>query len=242
MKTLGILGGMGPSASIRFYEHVIALSRSRHGARANGDYPHLLLSNLPVPDLIGGLEGEKIAVSMLRTEMQRLADAGAQTLVLACNTMHLFADACAEGCGAEFLSMVDLVVRRVAIDGRKTVGVLGSPTTLRSPLYRAPLERKGLAVLIPSTGDVPRLERLIRRVIAGECGKREQEALRRQVLALKSRGAEAVILGCTELPLVAETMRLPLPIYDSLRVLAEAACDAIYTKSPGSGAVRGRRR
>lgn len=94
MKTIGVIGGMGPQASIRFYDLLIRISREEHGVIDNSQYPHILLSNLPIPETFESDEHMQDAVRMMSSEAKAIVDAGADFLVIACNTMHLHLEEC----------------------------------------------------------------------------------------------------------------------------------------------------
>jgi len=228
MTTLGILGGMGPYASITFYRHMIELSGIRYGAVRNDEYPHLLVSNLPVPDLILSQDSEEITVSMVEEEIRRLEKAGADFLVLACNTMHLYIDRFRSASSVPFLSMTDAVVQAVLRDGRTSVGILGSSTSIRTGLYTRPLEAVSVRCLNPSAKEQELISMLIANNIGGNVVRSEERAVYGVIDRLRAQGAQAIILGCTELPLVLERQNCSLPVYDSLRLLAEEACRTLY--------------
>jgi len=90
-KLIGILGGMGPQASAALYDRINQLSAKRSSPARNADFPHMLISNLPVPDLISDKDAENKTVSMAAAEAERLDKAGVTNLFMPCNTMHLFA-------------------------------------------------------------------------------------------------------------------------------------------------------
>jgi aspartate racemase len=221
MNTLGILGGMGPEAGLQFCSYVLELART-HGARTNADYPHFLLSNLPVPDLIRDRNAEETAVRMVEEETRRLRTAGADTIVLACNTMHLFADRFVAASDGKFLSMVDAVTAVIRRDGVRRVGLLGSHTTMQSGLYAEPLRSLGVQVILPDETGRKEVVEIIFRIIAGEAGEEDRDRLHAIIAALREQGAEAVLLGCTELPLLVDPSMAGVPVYNSLRILAEA--------------------
>ena len=228
MKTVGVLGGMGPFASITFYRSVIELSGLKHGAVSNDDYPHLLISNLPVPDLIATRESEEEAIRMVEEEILRLQGAGADFMVLACNTMHLYLDRFRRVSPAPFLSMVDAVTEAVHRGGRRAVGILGSTTSIRSGLYAKPLAEAGVRCIDPSPAEQDLLSTLIANNIAGNVMRSEERSVYGIIDRLRAEGAEAIILGCTELPLVLDGEHCSLPIYNSLHLLAEVTCREIY--------------
>ena len=221
MKTLGVVGGMGPQATIQFYQQVIDCSQSLVGAEKNDDYPHLLVSNLPVPDLIADQESEKRTVQMVKDEMVRLEQAGADLLVLPCNTMHLYQEFFMEDVHVPFLSMIDVVVDSVVADQISSVGILGSKTTMQSGLYQHPLEQQGVDVALPSESDQELVIECILHIIAGKANTKDHHRLQAVMNTLKNDGAEAIILGCTELPLLITEASIPL--YKSLHILAETA-------------------
>ena len=229
MKTAGILGGMGPQASIRFYQTLIDISQSSFQAKKNHEYPHLLLSNLPVPDLIQDSKHQHITVDMMHQEAKRLEAAGADFLVLACNTMHLFVDE--SQFNIPFLSMIDIVVQQARKEGRKKVGLLASKTTTQCGLYQEPLRRAGIDCLTLTESQQEQLSNIILNYIANQHSSEDRELLNTFIDQLKSQGAEAIILGCTELPLMILDEQSPLPLYRSLDLLAYKTCEIAYNKS-----------
>lgn len=226
---LGILGGMGPLASSRFYELLIQICTQRFGVTKNSDFPHLLLDSIPVPDLVRSQDDAAIAIQMIEEEAQRLVRAGATFLAMTCNTMHLYEDRIREAVDVPFLSMIAAVTECVRNDGRKRIGLLGSITTMQSPLYRSPLEQSGIEMLVPTEADQETLGTLIHTVIAGHVREPEQKQLHAQIVALARRGCDAVILGCTELPLLVDQERTSIPLYDSLQILAEECAGMCFT-------------
>lgn len=226
--TLGILGGMGPHAGLRFCELLLQLSIDRYGAKRNAEFPHFLLSNLPVPDLISSRDDEERTVAMVEAEAKRLEVAGAQLIVLACNTMHLFEDRFRQATTVPFLSLIDAVMLNVQRDGRKKVGLLGSLTTMQSDLYSAPLERAGIELILPPVAEQQELSNCIQSIIAHRSSDRDRGLLHHLIESLHNKGAEAVILGCTELPQIFMPGSVRVPVYDSLHILAEAACAEMY--------------
>ena len=228
MKTLGVIGGMGPQASIRFLDLVIRCCTEKFGVRENAEFPRIILSNLPAPDLITNRENEKEAAHMLTGEAQKLEQAGADFLVMTCNTMHLLADCCINATSIPFLSIIDAVVERAVANGIKRIGLLGSMTTMTSNLYLKPLKESGIEVMLPDVKDRMRVVSCIKSVIAGKATQKEAKIMRNIIRTLQKRGCEAVILGCTELPLLVDQKFAEIPVLDSLALLADAACEEIF--------------
>lgn len=225
--TLGILGGMGPLASARFYELLIKKSIEIYHVERNKDFPHIILDSIPVPDLITSKKDEAETVRMIEKEAKRLVGAGATLLAMPCNTMHLYADKFQSAAGVPFLSMIEAVMQEVESDNRKRVGLLGSITTMQSDLYK-PLLSKGIELVIP-TEMQSSISSLIHEVIAGQTGENQQNRLHEFVHFLAEKGCDSVILGCTELPLLSRHMSMTLPVYDSLEILAKSCCKALFS-------------
>lgn len=228
MKKLGVLGGMGPQASMRFYERAITISTEQYGADANHKFPYMLISNIPVPDLISSQEDEERTVAMVEEEARLLQNAGAELFAIPCNTMHLYIGRFREATQSVFLSMIDEVVEHVAADGHQKVGIMGTQTTMRTDLYGAPLRSKGVETVLPTDTQQERIVEVIRRYIAGLVTQQDQTDVNDVIASLADKGATAVVLGCTELPLAIDHTKSPLPLYDSLQILAEAACREMY--------------
>lgn len=226
---LGVLGGMGPQASVRFYDLLVKISEEKYNARKNADYPHVLLSNLPVPDLISDTKNEIKTVRMVHDEAVRLQNAGANFLVTNCNTMHLYQEQITMGLDIPFISIIDCAINRVK-QKNNIVGLLGAKTTLTSGLYTKPLEKNGIEVLLPEESQYDKIVEIIQAVISGKIDSYHMLLLDTLIDGLKKRGASAVILGCTELPLAMHPKHIfkNVEIIDTSYLLAEEACARIY--------------
>ena len=229
MKTVGIIGGMGPQASVRLYHLCIEISTKVHGAVHNKDFPHMLIANVPVPDFIADRGAEACAVDMVEQTIRRLAAAGAEFMVLPCNTMHLHAERFAHASGVPFYSMIEAVVENLQLEHHRTVGLLATPTTLASGLYHKALHKAGMQVLEPAAADHASLAALIGRVIAGHVRDADARLLHTMIDSLLARGCDAVVLGCTELPvLYAACAQHSEKVYDCLDILARRVCQYAY--------------
>jgi aspartate racemase len=222
-KILGVLGGMGPQATVRFYDLIVQTSIRKYGVKKNADFPHVLIDNIPVPDLIKSKEDEEKTVAMVENEARRLKNAGCTHLAMPCNTMHLYADRFQTASGLPFISMVDAVVERLVSDKVTKVVLLGTMTTMKSSLYTDPLQKIGIEVIIPSDEDKEFLGTLIHAVIADDIRKEHIRSFAELTIRL-SKDADGILLGCTELPFLAQHLKVAIPVYDSPAILAEKCC------------------
>ncbi|MGA0546850.1 aspartate/glutamate racemase family protein [Brevundimonas sp. VNH65] len=217
MKVLGVLGGMGPAATTDFLMKLQAATPASRDA----DHVRVLMDLNPrVPDRMAEPEA---ATAELGRMAERLKAMGAEVLAMPCNTAHATAD----GIRAAGLPFVDMIAEttRVAIgSGARTVGVLATPGG--EALYRAALEEAGAAVVLPEGEGRPTLLALIQGVKAGDVGPEARAAMAALAAELVGRGAEAVIAGCTEVPLLLSAEDVTVAFADSAEVLARACVEA----------------
>jgi aspartate racemase len=215
-RVLGVLGGMGPAATVAFLARVQALTP------AEGDADHIRVVmdlNPQVPDRNtrpGEAEAE-LAVMALR-----LKTAGAEVLAMPCNTAHA-QKAGIEAAGLPFIDMIAETVRTASATGAGRIGILATPGG--EALYRRALATAGLT---PVVLQGPARDGFMARVYAvkrGDTGPDQRTAMRGLGEGLIAGGAEAVIAGCTEVPLLLNAADLTVPLVDSAEVLA-AACVA----------------
>jgi aspartate racemase len=224
---IGILGGMGPQASAEFYRLLIEGARQRHGARNNDEFPEIVLDSVPVPDFLADIEKMEEAAQMLEDRVRRMTTYGSSILTMACNTACMLADRLQRQTDKPFIVIVDEVVKAVASDKKKVL-LLASPTSLRLGLYQLQLARYQVQYVVPEQKDHAELEYIIRGALGGDDGKLLLHKLVRLTERyVEKHAVDAVILGCTELPLVfPSTYRLS--VYSSLSILAEAVLKQYY--------------
>jgi aspartate racemase len=221
-RVLGVLGGMGPLASAQF---MLRLTLLTPAARDQDHIPAVLWSDPRVPDRTAGhLEGGADPLPWLLRGLEGLRRAGCGAVAIPCNTAHGWYDAMAAA-GPPILHIVDAAaaeLRRLGIGGR--IGVMGTEATLAMRLYQDRLGAMGWDCLIPDPGD---MARLVTPAIALVKANRVAEAyspLAEAAGRLANRGATAIVLGCTEIPLgIQAGPPLAVPMVDTIDALARAA-------------------
>lgn len=217
MKTLGILGGMGPAATTDF---LMKLQAATPAAR-DADHVRVLMDLNPrVPDRMAEPEA---ATAELGRMAERLKSMGAEVLAMPCNTAHATADGI-RAAGLPFVDMIAETTQVALAGGERTVGVLATPGG--EALYRVALSDAGATVVLPQGDDRARLMGLIQGVKAGEKGPQARAAMAGLAADLVARGAEAVIAGCTEVPLLLSAGDVSVALADSAEVLAKACVEA----------------
>ncbi len=224
---IGILGGMGPEASVYMYKLMIELSIKHFGACDNSDFPRIVLDSLPVPDFISNEDNKSKALIMLKESVKQFNRSDILCLAIACNTAHILIDDLRKTSKAPFVSMIDEVSFLASKDNKEILGILGTPSTIKSGLYQAALEKYKIQSVVPDSKDLNILEGIIRNVLRGEISKSDSKKLLIVANSLRKKGARGIILGCTELPLVFPP-KYSLPVYNSVEILSMALLRKYY--------------
>jgi aspartate racemase len=168
------------------------------------------------------------AATMLLIEAaQRLERGGADFFLLCTNTMHRMADQVSAAVRIPLLHIADPTAECIRTHGIKTVGLLGTAFTMEQDFYKGRLkDRFGLDVLVPDAEDRVQVHRIIYdELVKGRIEESSRDAYRAVIRRLVERGAQAVILGCTEIMLLVKPEDSPVPLFDTTRLHAEAAVD-----------------
>jgi len=218
LRTIGILGGMGPEATILLQRKLIEAVP----ARDDSDHVPLLVDMNPqVPSRIAHLiEGGEVDPGPTLAKMaERLEAAGAAALAMPCNTAHHYAPAIRGAASVPFLDMValasDHAATRLGAGGR--VGILASPAVQMTGLYEAALGAGGLGTLWPDDG-APMLA-AIRAIKADGVGEDARAAVAAAADELTGRGAGLLLVACTEFSMIADRLTPAVPVVDTLDIL-----------------------
>lgn len=221
-KVIGIMGGQGPEATLDLFRRILALTP----ARSDQEHFHILINcNPKVPNPNNAVtQGSADPTNMLCANARTLEQAGADFIVMPCNTVHIFLERIQASVGIPVVSIVAASADAAqALPGVATVGLLASPAVVQTGLYHRALAERGLQALTPDESGQQDIHDIIFAVKGGNKGP----AVRGKLLAvcdkLVEAGAQALILGCTELPLLASPPDFSVPVIDTLDVLAQAA-------------------
>jgi aspartate racemase len=226
MKTIGLIGGMSWESSAQYYRIVNQAVRERlggvHSARS-----------LMVSVDFGEIEhlqhkGDWPALTALMVEAARqLERGGADFIVLCTNTMHRMADDIAAGVSIPLLHIADPRADRNKQAGLRRIGLLGTAFTMEHAFYKGRLEqRHGLEVLVPDEADRAVVHRIIyTELVAGIVDPASRDAYRAIMARLVAEGAQAIILGCTEIMLLVGQQDSSVPLFDTTELHALAAVD-----------------
>jgi len=225
-KVIGILGGMGPEATLDLFGKIIA------NTPAATDQDHLRVvidSNPKVPDRTAAiLRSEESPVPAMRAGIDALKRAGADFVVIPCVSAHFFLDELQREAGLPILSMFDVAAEHIQAHhpNIRKIGLLATTGTLQGGRFRRRLQVSGIETLTPAGSDQERVMASIYE-IKGAPGGRSRTAIAAEIREIAGRlierGAQGVVAGCTEIPLVLRPEDLGVPVFDTLLLLARAA-------------------
>lgn len=231
MKTIGIVAHSAEGAALCF------LTACHEGAARLGPhmYPNIVMSAVPMALSMPGWEANDYAAvaKFMAPGVQRVADAGADFFVCPDNTAHIVLEQIVDQLPLPGLHIAEVVCQEISSNGWKQVGLLGTRWTMTGPVYENALKKRGLERLVP---DEPMRERLNTAIFDELCNgvfkPSTTDHFLRAIDDLKSRGAECVILGCTEIPLIVTPENSSLPTVDSTRLLAKYAVREAINERP----------
>jgi aspartate racemase len=228
MKTIGLIGGMSWESTAHYYRVINQETARRRGGLHSAPLLLHSVDFVPIADMQASGNWDQ-AGAQLAGVARSLVAGGAQIIGLATNTMHVVANSIMADLTVPFVHIADPTYSALAADGFDSVGLLGTRFTMEMGFYRERLEASGLRVLVP---DVDRTnlngiiyEELCRGIIRDESRRTYIAAIER----LAARGAQAVILGCTEIGMLIDDAVSPLPVYDTTDLHAKALVEAALT-------------
>ncbi|HHQ4553540.1 TPA: aspartate/glutamate racemase family protein [Aeromonas veronii] len=224
MKCIGLLGGMSWESTVSYYQ---ALNRGVR-AKLGGLHSARVLLNSVDFAAIERLQhaGDWPATArLLAAEARKLQDGGADFLLIGTNTMHKVAPEIEAAIDIPLLHIADATAAKLRADGITRVGLLGTRFTMEQDFYKGRLQaRFGLTVLVPDEAGRERVHRIIYdELCLGEIRASSRAEYLAIIAGLAAAGAEAVILGCTEIALLVGDARAAVPLYDTTAIHAEAA-------------------
>lgn len=224
-KTIGLLGGMSWESSAEYYRLLNEEVRRRLGGHHCARSVLLTVDFAEIEAMQRAGDWES-AGRLLAEAAKTLEQAGADLVLLCTNTMHQVADTIEAELGVPFVHLIDATARRVTDAGLSRIGLLATRFTMEMDFYRDRMRRHGVEVLVPDEPD----RTLVHDVIYQELTRNRiesasRDAYRRVMKGLADRGAEGIVLGCTEITLLVGPQDSPVPVFDSTRIHVETALD-----------------
>lgn len=226
MRRIGLIGGLSWESSAEYYRIINQAAQQRLGGLHSADCLMLSFDFAEIEAL--QVAGDWAAASQrMVSAAQQLERAGAGCIVICSNTMHRMAEAVQIAVELPLIHIADATAQPILQAGLQTVGLLGTRFTMQQDFYRGRLsERHGLRVLIPDEAGCESVHGIIYdELVRGEIRAESRREYQRVIEQLAAAGAQAVILGCTEISLLIKPPDSPLPTFDSTELHALAALD-----------------
>ncbi|HSN95129.1 MAG TPA: aspartate/glutamate racemase family protein [Anaerolineaceae bacterium] len=224
MKTIGLIGGMSWESTITYYEILNSLAREKFGGFHSAK---VILFSVDFAEIEGFQRSNQWfeAGQLLAAAAKGLEAAGADCLVLCTNTLHKISDQIVAATNLPFIHIADALLEEIHQKGYKKVGLLGTKYTMGESFYSNRLLEAGIDVLVPNQVDQDTVNSVIfNELCLGNIEKKSQESYVEIIRGLVAEGAQAVILGCTEIGLLLNQADLPeIPLLDTTEIHARKA-------------------
>ena len=225
MKKIGIIGGLSAESTIEYYKILIKEYNERKGGAAS---PLLIIDSLNLEVLVNLVSDDNWdeVVNIILQSAKNLEQAGAEVIIIATNTVHKIYDKIQEQISTPMISILDVTAEAAKSMNLKKVGLLGTKFTMQSDFFHKVFQKHGMEIIVPNQED----QKLVNEVIFQELTfhiitEESKQGYIEVIKNLQEKGAEGVILGCTEIPLLIKKEDSPIPIFDTTTLHAMAALE-----------------
>jgi aspartate racemase len=233
MKTIGIFGGLGPASTIAYYQYITDKYYEEFG---DYGYPQILIYSLNFQSIIDvGYE----AADTIKRAIEALHRAGADFAVASCNSIHIVRDDVVGDIPIPWISIIDVTAEHVRAAGMNKVGLLGTVFTMGKGFYQRGLAKHGIETIIPDPSDQKRVNEIIfNELVRGVFTEESRRVMLESIEQLSAHGAQGVVLGCTEIPLLVKQEHTGVRVFDTMTLHAQRALDLALERPagvPGTG-------
>ena len=222
-KRIGILGGLTAESTVHYYQHIFKTYEKQHGDLG---YPETVIYDVSFQRFADWMyieDWDSIEEALLNG-LERLDAAGADFAVIATNTMHILFDKLEAKSPLPLISIVDATAEAVKEQGLTVVGLLGTRFTMEKPFYIEGLKRHGIEALVPDKEERGYIDRVVFQELAkGDLRKESRDRFVEIIGGLVERGAQGVVLGCTEIPLLVRPEHTDVKLFDTAVIHADKA-------------------
>ena len=227
MKTLGIIGGLGPETTSEFYLNVIFSSYKK-----NKEFrPGIIISSVPMPykieeEVITKNEGSERLIPFLVNEAKRLEVAGADFLVMPCNSLHVFINEIRNSVNIPVLSIIEETTKFLKKNNFNKVGVVSTSATIKNKLYENAFKENNIAYETPDAFEQAKMGKIILNLINGQQNNADREELIKIISDFEKKNVDCVVLACTDLQLLIPEHHT-LKIFDTMKIFADVTVEEI---------------
>jgi aspartate racemase len=231
MKSVGVIGGLGPETTAEFYLEVVFQCQKRNSTQR----PLIVIASVPLlfeieRDLIESNIGKERYIPFLVEEARRLEKSGVDFLVMPCNSLHVFIQEIRQSVSIPVLSIVEATAAYLQAHNLKKVGLISTSATVANNVYEDQLQKNGIDFVTPDDLQRAKMDKIIQRLINGQHLNQDRELILEVVKSLSSRGVDSVALACTDLQLLLPgASESAVPVFDTMKVLAESTVETILS-------------
>lgn len=219
MKTIGILGGMGPEATAKLYSRIIRKFQN-NGAKYDSDFPQIYINSIPLPDVVESVKSKEKIISMLVEEVKKLESFGADFIAIPCNSVFSYYNQMQDSLSIPIINIMEEASEEIKKKGYKKIGILGTKLTIKQRLFDFFLDN--IKIINPTKEQQKEITKIIMNILSGNKTIEDKLKLKLIINDLKNSGAEAVVLGCTELPLILSQKDFDIELFDTIEIIAKA--------------------
>ncbi len=228
MNVAGIIGGLGPETTSKFYLKVLAEAKIINPSHR----PPIIIWNVPIDlstedSFIKGNDESTTYIQLLVDAARRLERSGADFLVIPCNTVHIFLEEIRKAVEIPVLSIVEETKKFLQQNKITKVGLLATSTTINHKLYNNILEKEGIQVELPTLNEQNELNQSIARLVNDEYSELDRKIIQDIIISLSNKGVQTTLLACTDFQLVAPS-HPTVAIYDTMLLLAKKTARMIF--------------
>lgn len=229
MKTVGIIGGLGPETTSEFYLDIIFSCQKKDKTAR----PAVIISSVPLPyqieeDAIAKNIGIERCLPFLIAEAQHLEKVGADFIVMPCNSLHVFIEDIRKSVSIPVLSIVEETVKFLQNNNFKKVGIVSTSATIKNKLYENAFAQNNIGYETPDDFQQAKMGKYILNLVTGQQNNKDREGLIQIIGEFENKNVDCVVLACTDLQLLIPQHQ-NLKIFDTMKILADATVEQILS-------------
>jgi len=229
-KTIGILGGMGAEATVDLYMGIWKYYQQNLGAKYDDDFPPVIIYSVPIPDVVESLANEQETLRMLQSTAKTLENGGCDFIVIACNTVQFLLDQIREAVNIPVIGIATVNAKFLADKGIKQLGILATEVTVSKKVYDSAFAEIGINLIKPDASEQQVVTEVIMNQLAGKTTIEDTQKLKMVAESLQTKGAESILLACTDLPLVIKQKDTEVPLINCTEIYANETAKLSSTK------------
>lgn len=229
MKSVGIIGGVGPETSAEFYLEVIFACQKQNSVQR----PLIVMSSVPLlfeieNDLLESNKGKERYIPFLVEEAKRLERSGVDFIVMPCNSLHVFIEEIRSAVRVPVLSIVEETAKYIKDNGFERIGLVSTSATIANSVYENIFRANGITFITPDGLQKAEMDKIIQRLIKGQHLNKDRERIMTVVEDMLKSDVDAIALACTDLQLLLPQSK-KVPIFDTMKILADSTVAQILS-------------